>query len=553
MANLKKTEINEKLNILKRKQEEESAQRLAGKHHLSYMDLHMFPINSEIIYTLAEQEARQGELIVLKKELDKIIVGVVDPESPSTKGVTEKLSQRSGRQITMVVISPSSFKRALKFYQIKTTETPLVGKIAINQKYLDEFNQQAKEISELGNLFAKISTTEILDTIFAGALKTEAGDIHIEPGKTTRLRYRIDGVLQDITSFSENIYQFLLNRVKLLSGLKINVHDIGQDGRFTIQIFNQKSPFEKEIIKEIETRVSILPQGGNETIVIRLLGVGFKELALEYIGLRESILEILRKEIQRPNGLVLNTGPTGSGKTTTLYAFLSYLNNPKVKIITVEDPIEYRLPGIVQTQISENYTFAEALRSILRQNPNIIMIGEIRDEETAKIAIESSATGHLVFSTLHTNDAAGTINRLIDLGANIKTLPDSLALIIAQRLLRRLCPQCKEEYEPDKETAQKIEKNLANASVGPVKKLYKSHGCKACFGLKYKGRLPVFEIMTMNEEIKNAISNGATSSEIKKAVKQTGMVSLLQDGLLRAIEGETSLEEVERVAGRLEE
>ena len=551
----KKLQINEKLIQLRRKQEEAEAERKAQKYQMPYMDLGIFPISSEVLYLLPESEARQGELVVLKKQEDKMSIGVVDPENPTTKMTLQKIATKFGCQIIQIVISPSSLKRALTFYRIQVSEAPLVGKVMIEKKHLDDFFQQVKTINELKDRINQLSTTEILETIIAGSLKTEAGDIHIEPGKEIRLRYRIDGVLQDIASFSQNAYRLLLNRIKLLSDLMINVHDKSQDGRFTIQIYEQKKPEEKQILQEIEARVSVLPEGNAETVVIRLLGAGIEKLNLENVGLRENALKILQKEIQKPNGIILNTGPTGSGKTTTLYAFLNYLNTPKIKIITIEDPVEYRLTGIVQTQISKNYSFAQALRAILRQNPNVIMVGEIRDEETAKTAIDSAMTGHLVFSTLHTNDAVSTIHRLIDMGVDLKTLPDSINAIIAQRLVRKICPQCKEEYEPDKETSAKIEKVLsiisprAKIEIPKKRTLYRSKGCPACFGLKYKGRLPVFEVLTMNEEIRKLILNRASVFEILASAADAGMLTLYQDGILRCLEGLTDLSEIERAIG----
>jgi len=550
----KKLQITEKIAELRRLEEEASAQRLAQKYQMPYMDLAVFPINSETLYLLPKEEAIKGGMVILKKQMDKITVALVDPENPTTKEIVQKLAEKFNSQVIQVVISQTSLKRALSFYNIKIAEAALVGKIQISRDSLIQFSQQIKDISSLKDRINQISTTEILETIIAGAIQTEAGDIHIEPGAQIRLRYRIDGVLQDIAAFSQNVYRSLLTRIKLLSGLVLNIHNVSQDGRFTVQITELKEQ-KKEIVQELECRVSILPEGNAETVVIRLLGTGIEQLQLQNVGLRPQTLAVLEKEIKKPNGLILNTGPTGSGKTTTLYAFLNYLNSPKVKIITIEDPVEYRLPGIVQTQISKGYSFAQALRAILRQNPNIIMVGEIRDEETAKTAVESSMTGHLVFSTLHTNDAPSTVHRLIDMGIDIKALPDAINAIIAQRLVRKLCPACKEEYKPDKKTLLKINKVLSiispRAKIELPKKitLWRSRGCPACFGLKYKGRLPVFEVLTMNEEIRKLILNRASVFEILAQAVDAGMLTLYQDGVLRAIEGATDLEEVERAIG----
>ncbi len=556
MPNSKSTDVSEKLGQLHRKEEEEAAQRKAAKYNLPYMDLSIFPIDAETIYTLPEKEAKAGQLIVLKKQADQLTVALTDPENPETITAITGLSEKFG-QINKIIISLSSINRAYTFYRIKTTDIPLIGKVAIDQKYLDDFNERVKNISELKEKITKLSTSEILETVIAGSLKTGAGDIHIEPSpKEIRLRYRIDGVLQDVAIFSLAAYKSLLTRIKLLSDLTINIHDTAQDGRFTIQIIEKFGDGQKKITKELETRVSILPEGNAETIVIRILGAGIEKLEIATLGIRETVLSALIREVQKPSGMILNTGPTGSGKTTTLYSFLNYLNDPKIKIITIEDPVEYRLPGIVQTQISKNYSFALALRAILRQNPNIVMVGEIRDDETAKISLQAAMTGHLVFSTLHTNDAPSTVSRIIDMGIDIKTLPDALNAIIAQRLVRKICPDCKEEFKPDQETLLKIEKILSiispRAKIEMPKKrtLWRARGCSKCFGLKYKGRQPLFEVLTMNEEIRKLIVSRASAFEILVSAVDNGMLTLYQDGLLRSLEGVTDLEEVERVAGK---
>jgi len=556
MAISKIIKVSEKLAELKHKQEEEEAQRKAQKFKLPYLDLRLFPINAEVLALLPEKPARQAQAAVLKKQSGVISLAVVDPEKPETKTVIENLAATQDCKISLIVISLSSLQHVLSFYRARVADAPLIGVVTIEQKYLDSFNERIKNISDLKDHIVELSATEILETLVAGSLKTEAGDIHIEPGKAIRLRYRIDGVLQDVAVFSEKIYQSLLTRIKLLSDLTINIHDKAQDGRFTIQIIETDADEKRKVLQEIETRVSILPEGNAETVVIRILGAGIQNLQIENLGLRQTAFDILLREIQKPNGMILNTGPTGSGKTTTLYAILNYLNNPKIKIITVEDPVEYRLPGIVQSQISKNYSFANALRAILRQNPNVVMVGEIRDEETASISVQAAMTGHLVLSTLHTNDATSTVHRLFDMNVDVKTLPDALNAIIAQRLVRKLCPHCKEQYEPDKETLLKIEKVLtiisprAHLELPKTRTLWRSRGCPQCFGLRYKGRQPLFEILSVNEEIRKLILNRATAFEILVSGVDQGMITLYQDGVLRCLEGITDLEEVERVAGK---
>ena len=335
----------------------------------------------------------------------------------------------------------------------------------------------------------------------AGAVKMEASDIHFEPQQEgIRLRYRIDGVLQNITILPSPVYHYIISRVKVLSGMKINIRDVAQDGHFSVTIDNN----------EIDVRASILPGNYGENIVMRLLNQLSVALKFDNLGLRGLAYDKLREEIKKPNGMILNTGPTGSGKTTTLYAIVTALNSPEVKIITIEDPIEYKVKGISQTQVSRSrgYTFANALRAIVRQDPDVILVGEIRDDETAAIAVHASLTGHLVLSTIHTNSAVETAPRLIDMGVKPSLIPASVNAIIAQRLVRQLCPHCKEEYVPARETYESMKKILAVISPKAkltipkdIKKFYRAVGCSKCNGLGYKGRIGIFEILTLNEEI----------------------------------------------------
>ncbi|MDD5589576.1 MAG: GspE/PulE family protein [Candidatus Portnoybacteria bacterium] len=576
MPTQKNLKVSEKIEQIHRDQEEQEAERSAKKKNLPYLNLQIFPINADVLSTIPRLEAQEGEIVVLKRNNKDITVGLVDPENKTTLAKISQL-EHMGLSVTKTIISASSLKRALNFYQSAAKEAPLVGKIRIEQENLEQFNQRIKKVSELKDTFNSISTTELLETIIAGALKAEAGDIHIEPANEIRLRYRIDGVLQNISSFPLRAYQALLTRIKILSDMKINVHDTSQDGRFTIQIVKKQNQ-QIEIIKEIEARISILPEAENETIVIRLLGIGVQKLSIENLGLESKLLETIKHAIKKPNGLILNTGPTGSGKTTTLYAFLNYLNDPKVKIITIEDPVEYRIPGIVQTQVSqkdtsssrpimiasgqlqattqEKYSFAQALRAILRQNPNVIMVGEIRDEETAKVAIQSSLTGHLVVSTLHANDATASVQRLFNFGIGPGDLALAMNFFMAQRLVRRLCPKCKKPYHPEKKVLDAIKENLKGLAIEKNLdnlEFFQPGSCDECQGLGYRGQIAIYEVFFKDEKIQELIAKNTQTLEIEKAAKAAGMVTLRQDGLLKAVDGITSIEEIERVTGELSE
>jgi len=386
--------------------------------------------------------------------------------------------------------------------------------------------------------------SRILETIVAGALAVKASDVHLEPEEDYILiRYRLDGVLQEVIKLNKETYALLLSRIKLISGMKLNVKKDSQDGRFSIRL-------EKG---DIEVRVSVLPGAYNESIVMRLLDPESIQVSLESMGINPKLLAILNEEIDRPDGMILTTGPTGSGKTTTLYAFLQKVHNPGVKIITLEDPIEYHMPGIVQTQVNDKgYTFAEGLRAAVRQDPDIIMVGEIRDNDTADIAINSALTGHLVFSTLHTNDAAGTFPRLIDLGANPAIIPSAMRVSMAQRLVRRLCVSCKKEVPLEGQDQNEIEttvNGIEDKSAIPADrtKMWTPVGCDKCNHTGYKGRIGIYEAILMNKSVELAVQRSASERELWEAAKGQGILTMKQDGVLKVLAGITSLEELERV------
>ncbi|OHA24697.1 MAG: hypothetical protein A3B11_00650 [Candidatus Taylorbacteria bacterium RIFCSPLOWO2_01_FULL_44_26] len=425
------------------------------------------------------------------------------------------------------------------------------GSLEISSEEIAEIVREAKSlptiISILENTVAakkSYRVSRILETIVAGALAIEASDVHLEPEEAyIRLRYRLDGVLTDVIRFDLDTYALLLSRIKLLSGMKLNIKKDSQDGRFSIRLGTG----------DIEVRASILPGAYNESVVLRLLNPKTINIPLEDLGMSGKLLEILLKEISRPDGMVLTTGPTGSGKTTTLYAFLKKVHNPGVKIITIEDPIEYHLPGIVQTQVNDKgYTFTEGLRATVRQDPDIIMIGEIRDNETAVIAIDSALTGHLVFSTLHTNNAAGTFPRLVDLGINPKVITSAIRVSMAQRLVRRLCPLCKKEIAISEEAKKDIEATLSsvedkNLIPADRTKIWVPGGCEKCNMTGYKGRIGIYEGIMTDEKIENAVETNPSEREIWLAAKGQGLLTMKQDGVLKALRGITSLEELERV------
>ena len=413
---------------------------------------------------------------------------------------------------------------------------------------LKEVKSQVLSLSDFDIFFKKALSKEVSDAIaalFCGALSYDVSDIHIESEEDgAKIRFRVDGLLQNVAQITQPQYSSLLSRIKLLSGLKLNIADRPQDGRFSL-LKNGGS---------IEVRSSSLPSEHGESLVLRVLNEeNFVEL--EAFALRDDMLSLFEKEIQKPNGMIVVTGPTGAGKTTTLYAFLKKIQNTELKIITIEDPIEYHLEGISQTQTNpaKGYDFASGLRAIVRQDPDIILVGEIRDGETADIALQASLTGHLVLSTLHTNEAAGTIGRLVSLGAKPVNIAPALNLAIAQRLLRKVCEACVEKKPIDQKTLSLLEKELENLPSSLKPKLNKTthipfaKKCPACNLTGYKGRIGIFEAIAIDDELRELIVSSPSLPQFKKMAVQKGMVPLRQDGFLKVLQGLTTIEEVERV------
>lgn len=425
-------------------------------------------------------------------------------------------------------------------------------KIEISQKRINDI-EDAGDLKEKVNKNLKSPITKLLDIILGGAIKLRASDIHFEPQrKEVKIRMRIDGFLQDVLFIDIQTYQSLLSRLKLVSGIKLNIRNKPQPGRFTITIKGKK---ERE---PIEIRSSTLPTNQGETIVMRLLDPQ-SLIDLEALGLREDLSQVFKREIEKPNGMILLTGPTGSGKTTTLYAFLKKIQKPGIKIITIEDPPEYQLKGITQTRVdrSKGYTFASGLKSIMRQDPDVILVGEIRDPETSKTAIQAALTGHLVFSTLHTNDAPGTIARLSSLQAKVINIGPAVNLAIAQRLVRKLCPKCKKERKITlkelkgiKEELKSLPKGVKAPEINSETKIFEAKGCKYCNNTGYRGRAGIFESLPIDDEMEEFIINNPSVAVLRKKAIEKGMVTLKQDGLIKILKGITSIKELERVAGK---
>ncbi len=430
-------------------------------------------------------------------------------------------------------------------------DVKITGEIKISSPVILDLKKKIKNIPDFREKIEELlgkKITEISEVLLGGGILLEASDLHIEPEvDRVKLRVRIDGILHDVMFLNVKIYRPLLSRIKLLSGIKLNITDRPQDGRFSIIL--EEAP--------IEIRTSTLPAEYGESIVLRILNP--KTLVeIEALGLRKDLLEIFRKEIERPHGMIVVTGPTGSGKTTTLYAFLKKIQKPEIKIITIEDPIEYHLEGISQTQTvpEKGYDFAKGLRSIMRQDPDVVLVGEIRDSETAKIALQAALTGHLVLTTLHTNDAAGTVARLQALGEKPVTIAPAISLTIAQRLLRKICKKCGKLITPPSDSLRKIKKALKNlpkeVKIPPLSKSLKIpqiKGCKNCNFTGYRGRIGIFEAFLVDEEMEKFILTSPSISSLREKIMKKGMVTMHQDGLIKVLQRITTIEEVERVTG----
>ena len=426
----------------------------------------------------------------------------------------------------------------------------LLGSVSVSPQVIQEVDEKVKDVNGFKNRIKECLTenvTTLLDIILYGTIILNVSDIHIEPQEDeARLRIRLDGILQDVVFFDHDTYHHLLSRLKLLSKLKLNITDKPQDGRFTIEV--------KDVL--IEVRTSSLPAEYGESIVMRILNPK-SLISLEDLGLRDDLYKTFQKEITKPNGMIIVTGPTGSGKTTTLYAFLKKIQNPEIKIITIEDPIEYHLKGVSQTQVApeKGYNFSDGLRSIVRQDPDVILVGEIRDLETAKIALQASLTGHLVLSTLHTNDAAGTIPRLVDLGVDASSIASGLKMAVAQRLLRKACKKCSTLVKPSATELSEIKKGLKNLpkeiKIPDLDKVkiakIKEGGCPVCNFTGYKGRQGLFEAFLVDSEMEKFILTNPPVSAVRELAVKKGMATMYQAGLIDVALGKTTMNEVIRV------
>lgn len=555
-------QLKTQLAKLWQQSEERLAQKAARAQRAKYIDLTKAPIQMEALKQLPEERARAMQAILIEH---KGQFGALVARDPSSAPVQQYIKEMQLKNIKLNVfeISQESFDYGIGFYQyIPKEQAGINTRVDVSPEKVLELQKELTTLTKVDDALQKlfkqeIATGEILNIVLAGGLTNRASDIHFETaqGGSARLRFRIDGELQTVTEgISKDIYHLILLRIKLLCNLRLNVSNVSQDGRFSIALGDL----------QIELRVAVAPSEFGEAIVMRILDPRAINITLPQLGLRPDDLAIVAEALKMPNGMVLNTGPTGSGKTTTLYAFLRTLATPDVKIITIEDPIEYHLAGIEQTQVDEaaGYTFANGLRSMMRQDPDMILVGEIRDKETVDIALQAALTGHLVFSTLHTNSSAGVIPRMIDLGAQPVSIGPALRLVIAQRLVRKLCEKCKVEQQLDPELLRRIQAFLARMPDRLDKKVYESvtkiytakvegdkKGCEVCHFSGFKGRSGIYELLKVDETFEPLIQKRAGEGEINKFSREQGIIYLQEDGILRVLSGQTSFDEIENVTG----
>jgi len=539
-----------KLNVIRDKEQEDLAKILAGKHGLQYTDFSVVPVNADALRLIPEIKAREAEAVAFARVSKRLSLAVHHPDNVALQGVIAELESR-GFTIEKFLVSKQGLDRALgRYADLSYASVSTAGVFDVSSP---EFLDLSAKLTSVAGLATHLTetlaqkkgakTSRIFEEVVMAALSMKASDIHMEPEENdVRLRLRLDGILTDAFTFDHKTYRLINSRVKLLSGLKLNVENRAQDGRFTIAVSGT----------EVEVRTSIIPGGYGESIVLRILDPNALNRTSSGMGIHSKLLARLQTEMRRPNGMLLTTGPTGSGKTTTLYTFLREIHTPDIKIVTIEDPIEYHLPGIVQTQTEgKDYTFASGLRSILRQDPDVILVGEIRDAEVAETAMQAALTGHFVFSTLHTNNAAGTFPRLVDLGVDPKVFASAITVAMAQRLLRTLNPETRKarpSTDAEKKMMEQILSTVTDKSLLPASldTVYDAVGDDQG-NTGYKGRTGVYEAIFMDEELGIFLRDNPSESDIAHNVLRQGFLTMTQDGILKVLAGVTTFEELQRV------
>jgi type IV pilus assembly protein PilB len=549
----KKQEITDLLIDKKIIDEEELTKIASAFFDVEYKNLKdMGQIPKEVLLLVPEPIARRHKVIAFGKEKDKLNIGMVDPNDLETRDAIKK---KTDLQVVPFLISKSSLDYGLKQYH-SSLEAEFAKIVSRQEKEgatadTESVTEKLKEMAE------EIPVVRVVDTLLEYAIFEKASDIHIEPQeKEVMVRYRIDGVLHDVMTLPKVIQPALIARIKVIANLKIDEHRLPQDGRFKVQKDNYNISF----------RVSVIPVFDGEKVVMRLLDESTKAMSLEELGFIHRNYDVIIRNVKKPHGALLVTGPTGSGKSTTLYTILSLLNTKGVNISTIEDPIEYRIAGINQTQVNPKIglTFAMGLRALLRQDPNIIMIGEIRDAETAEESVHAALTGHIVLSTLHTNNAAGALPRLLDIGVEPYLIASTINAVVGQRLTRQICPDCQEQYKVDAEFEQTLKKDYnIDALLAVLKRekfieekiksiteitFFRGRGCDKCGHTGYRGRKGIYEVLEVSVSIQDLIMKRAPTSQIEAKAVEEGMILMWQDGFIKCLQGKTTVEEIIRVS-----
>lgn len=532
---------------------EKLAQAEADFFNFPYINLLQRKIEDSALSILPLNLAEQHYAICFNIDGQKIKIALARPEDYNAKEAIDFWASSKDYSVEYFLCSEYSWSESIKRYGAFGREV----ESALSQVAEERKEEQKDELKpeNLEEIVKSAPVAQIVSMIVKQAIEAHASDIHIEPfEKASRVRFRIDGILNTVLNLPTYVHDSIISRIKVISGLKIDETRIPQDGRFKYD----------ESGKEFDLRVSIMPLSGKEKATLRVLDVSSKSLTLSQLGFSDKVQTVIETALKQTYGMILVTGPTGSGKSTTLFSILSKMNKEGSNITTLEDPIEYNIVGINQAQVRPevNFTFASGLRALMRQDPDIIMVGEIRDSETAEMAVHAALTGHLLFSTLHTNDAVGSIPRLIDMKVEPFLLASTINLIIAQRLSRRICSKCKESYElaPDVET--KVRAELAKVPADQLPKeidlqkklmIFRGRGCPVCKNTGYTGRVVIAEILPITDKMRAAIANGFNKAEVDKELKRIGVINLLQDGIIKSLQGITSLEEVFRVSKEIEE
>jgi type II secretory ATPase GspE/PulE/Tfp pilus assembly ATPase PilB-like protein len=533
------TQINQDL-----KEEDTQKQAQTGGQY-GYIDIARTPINPDLCQIVDANQAEQALLIPFYRLGTKLRIAVADPENELTKALIKQLVD-VGYEIQINLATQEGILQAVQLFHQAQSKEKQVIQTKVDETQVEDYQHEIENLGSIADKIGISNAKEGLTQLQLGAIKTKASDIHFQPEKTAVLiRFRIDGMLQDVARIDRKVYEQLAQQIKYEAGMKLNVHDVPQDGRIGFE-YNDRN---------IDVRVSVLPTAMGETLVLRILDSGKKFATFESLGFRPEYLKMLDEVSNLSQGMILVTGPTGSGKTTTLYTLLSKYNTPEKKIITLEDPVEYHLDNIVQSQIKEdkNYTFASGLESILRQDPDVVMIGEIRDLDTANTAIQAALTGHVMLSTLHTNSALESIPRLVNIGMSGVIIAPALDMLMAQRLVRTFCPHCVQNAPVSDSDRTLLEQEITNISAitnqqyAIPAELPAAQGCDKCNHTGFLGRNVIAEMLRVDDEFRDLILKGESISVLKQAATKRGMITMKQDGILKVLEGKTALTEVLRV------